>query len=54
MSRKKQIEQELENIIGLATCDDALFHDGINLEIEACAKQALAILREKNGENGSF
>lgn len=35
------IRKELFNILDLATCDDTLFNDGINLEIEACAKRAL-------------
>ena len=36
--------KEFMNILDLATCDDTLYNDGINLELEACAKQGLKIL----------
>lgn len=46
-SKKSLIRKELFNILDLATCDNTLFNDGINLEIEACAKRGLDILDDE-------
>ena len=46
-SNKSLALKELSNILDLATCDDTLFNDGINLEIEACAKKGIEVLDNK-------
>ena len=47
-SKYSLVRKELLNILDLATCDDTLYSDGINLELEACAKKGIELINEKS------
>lgn len=47
-SKYSLVRKELLNILDLATCDDTLYSDGINLELEACAKKGIELIGEKS------